>query len=66
MPRACGAAWGGGVGRQANAARVGRAKGKRCVAPAGEGRLVPDCDPATVAEEDARHQRKGSQEDDAA
>ena len=59
-------AWGVDLARQANLTLIGRAKGKRFVALAGEGRIVHDFDPATVAEEDARHQRKGSQEDDAA
>ncbi|MCH8924537.1 MAG: formate dehydrogenase accessory sulfurtransferase FdhD [Proteobacteria bacterium] len=59
-------AWGVDLARQANLTLIGRAKGKRFVALAGEGRIVHDHDPATVAEEDARHQRKGSQEDDAA
>jgi len=59
-------AWGVDLARQANLTLIGRAKGKRFVALAGEGRIVHDHDPATVAEEDARHQRKGSREDDAA
>jgi FdhD protein len=59
-------AWGVDLARQANLTLIGRAKGKRFVALAGEGRIVHDLDPASVAEEDARHQRKGSQEDDAA
>ncbi len=59
-------AWGVDLARQANLTLIGRAKGKRFVALAGEGRIVHDLDPTMVAEEDARHQRKGSQEDDAA
>ena len=59
-------AWGVDLARRANLTLIGRAKGKRFVALAGEGRIVHDHDPATVAEEDARHQRKGSREDDAA
>ncbi len=59
-------AWGVDLARQANLTLIGRAKGKRFVALAGEGRIVHDLDPATVAEEDARHQRKGGRADDAA
>jgi FdhD protein len=59
-------AWGVELARQANLTLIGRAKGRRFVALAGEQRIVHDLDPETVAEEDARHQRKGGQEDDAA
>ncbi len=54
------------LARQANLTLVGRAKGKRFVALAGEQRIVYDLDPAAVAEEDKRHQRKGGRADDAA
>ncbi len=59
-------AWGVDLARQANLTLVGRAKGKRFVALAGEQRIVYDLDPAAVAEEDKRHQRKGGRADDAA
>ncbi len=39
---------------------------RRFVALAGAERIIHDLDPATVAEEDARHQRKGGRADDAA
>ncbi|MDJ0607922.1 MAG: formate dehydrogenase accessory sulfurtransferase FdhD [Kiloniellales bacterium] len=51
-------AWGVDLARQAGLTLVGRAKGKRFIALAGEERIVFDGDPAAVAEEDARHQRK--------
>jgi FdhD protein len=59
-------AWGVDLARKADLTLIGRAKGKRFVALAGEHRLVFDADPASVAEEGARHRRKGSVEDDAA
>jgi FdhD protein len=59
-------AWGVDLARKADLTLIGRAKGKRFVALAGEHRLVFDADPAAVAEEGARHRRKGSVEDDAA
>ncbi len=59
-------AWGVDLARQANLTLVGRAKGKRFIALAGESRIVFDADPHHVADE-ARHlQRKASLEDDAA
>ncbi|HEX7007663.1 MAG TPA: formate dehydrogenase accessory sulfurtransferase FdhD [Alphaproteobacteria bacterium] len=59
-------AWGVELARKADLTLIGRAKGKRFVALAGEHRLVFDADPSSVAEEGARHRRKGSAEDDAA
>jgi FdhD protein len=59
-------AWGVELARQANLTLVGRAKGRRFVALAGESRIVFDSDPAAVAEESPRHQRKSSLADDAA
>jgi FdhD protein len=53
-------AWGVELARRANLTLVGRAKGKRFVALAGEHRIRFDSDPAAVEEEGARHQRKGS------
>jgi FdhD protein len=59
-------AWGVDLAQRANLTLIGRAKGKRFVALAGATRIVYDHDPATVAEEDMRHQRKGGRADDAA
>jgi FdhD protein len=59
-------AWGVELARQANLTLIGRAKGKRFVALAGEKRIRFDGDPEKVAEEAPRHQRKGSIADDAA
>src|SRR5246500_15522 len=59
-------AWGVELARQANLTLVGRAKGKRFVALAGEGRIRYDSDPAVVEEEAPRHRRKTSVEGDAA
>src|SRR5215472_14598230 len=59
-------AWGVELARGANLTLVGRAKGKRFIALAGEGRILFDSDPAAVAEEGARHRRKASLEEDAA
>jgi FdhD protein len=58
-------AWGVELARQANLTLIGRAKGRRFVALAGEERIVFDGDPAAVAEEDPRHHRKGAQADNA-
>jgi FdhD protein len=59
-------AWGVELARQANLTLVGRAKGKRFVALAGESRIVFDADPHHVPDESHRLQRKASLEDDAA
>jgi FdhD protein len=58
-------AWGVELACQANLTLIGRAKGRRFVALAGEERIVFDGDPAAVAEEDPRHHRKGAQADNA-
>jgi FdhD protein len=58
-------AWGVELARRADLTLVGRAKGKRFVALAGEHRIRFDSDPATVEEEAARHQRKASLVEDA-
>jgi FdhD protein len=55
-------AWGVELARQADLTLVGRAKGKRFIALAGEHRLVYDADLAKEAEEDPRHQRKGGRD----
>jgi FdhD protein len=59
-------AWGVELARRANLTLIGRAKGRRFVALAGEGRIRFDTDLAAVAEEPTRHQRKASRDDDAA
>jgi FdhD protein len=59
-------AWGVDLARQANLTLIGRARGKRFIALAGEDRIVFDADPHHVAEEPRRIQRKASLEDDAA
>jgi FdhD protein len=51
-------AWGVALARQAGLTLIGRAKGRRFVALAGEGRIVFDGDPHAVAEEPERAQRK--------
>ncbi len=53
-------AWGVDLARQAGLTLIGRAKGKRFVALAGEGRIVFDDDPRAVADEAERFQRKAS------
>ena len=57
-------AWGVELARQANLTLIGRAKGKRFVALAGESRIVFDRDPGSVEEEDRRHARKSGSGDD--
>jgi FdhD protein len=59
-------AWGVDLARRAGLTLIGRSKGKRFVALAGERRIVYDADAATVAEEDKRTRRKASVEEDAA
>lgn len=55
-------AWGVELAREANLTLVGRCKGKRFTALAGEGRIVFDAEPAYVEEESAKHWRKNSRE----
>ncbi|HZF74500.1 MAG TPA: formate dehydrogenase accessory sulfurtransferase FdhD [Acetobacteraceae bacterium] len=55
-------AWGVELAREANLTLIGRCKGKRFVALAGEERIVFDADLAYVPEESARHWRKNSAE----
>ncbi len=59
-------AWGVELAKEANLTLIGRAKGKRFVALAGEQRIVFDVDPATVADEDKRFARKAGGREDAA
>jgi FdhD protein len=53
-------AWGVELARKAELTLIGRAKGKRFVALAGEHRLLFDADPKAVGEESPRHMRKGA------
>jgi FdhD protein len=53
-------AWGVELARKANLTLIGRARGKRFIALAGEDRIVFDQDLAYVAEESAKHRRKAA------
>ena len=53
-------AWGVELARQCGLTLIGRARGKRFLALAGESRIVFDEDLAYVREESAQHRRKGS------
>jgi len=57
-------AWGVELARKANLTLVGRARGKRFVALAGEDRIVFDQDLADVAEESSKHRRKAAVHDE--
>ncbi len=57
-------AWGVELARKANLTLIGRARGKRFVALAGESRIVFDQDLRFVEEESARHQRKAAVHDE--
>ena len=59
-------AWGVELARAAGLTLIGRARGKRFVALAGEERIVYDADTSAAPDEPASAQRKGSREDDAA
>ncbi|MBL8706228.1 MAG: formate dehydrogenase accessory sulfurtransferase FdhD [Rhodospirillales bacterium] len=54
------------LARQAGLTLVGRAKGKRFIALAGQERLRYDADPSKVEDEERRHRRKGGADADAA
>jgi FdhD protein len=58
-------AWGVELARKADLTLVGRAKGKRFIALAGEHRLRFDADLSAIEEEGPRHQRKSSLVEDA-
>jgi FdhD protein len=58
-------AWGVELAQRAGLTLVGRAKGKRFVALSGAERIVFDADPHYAADEDARHRRKASVEEEA-
>ena len=53
-------AWGVDLARQIGLTLIGRCRGRRFVALAGEDRIVHDADPSAVADEPARLRRKGS------
>jgi FdhD protein len=55
-------AWGVDLARQAGLTLIGRARGKRFVALAGEERIVFDADVSGVEEEDRRFRRKAAVE----
>jgi FdhD protein len=57
-------AWGVELARKANLTLIGRARGKRFVALAGENRIVFDQDLSFVEEESAKHRRKAAVHDD--
>jgi FdhD protein len=57
-------AWGVELARKADLTLIGRAKGKRFIALAGEHRLVFDADLGRVEEEAARHGRKAARDGD--
>ncbi len=55
-------AWGVELARRANLTLIGRAKGRRFLCLAGEGRIVYDADPAAQPEEPAAQARKGGRD----
>jgi FdhD protein len=57
-------AWGVELARKANLTLIGRARGRRFVALAGEKRIVFDQDPSSVEEESAKHRRKAAVHED--
>ena len=59
-------AWGVELARQAGLTLIGRARGRRFVALAGQDRIVFDSDPQAVGEEPPRLARKASQPEDVA
>jgi FdhD protein len=59
-------AWGVALARRAGLTLIGRAKGKRFIALAGEQRIRFDADPVAVAEEPRQLRRKASRDEDAA
>jgi FdhD protein len=59
-------AWGVELARQANLTLIGRMRGRRFLALAGEGRIVFDADPKAVEDEPRSAARKGGRDADAA
>src|SRR5947209_12450347 len=57
-------AWGVDLARQVGLTLIGRARGKRFIALAGQERIVYDQNLAFVEDESARHKRQGGERDD--
>jgi len=57
-------AWGVELARKANLTLIGRARGKRFVALAGEDRIVFDQDLAAIDDESSKHRRKAAVHDE--
>ncbi|WP_116132726.1 formate dehydrogenase accessory sulfurtransferase FdhD [Tropicimonas sp. IMCC34043] len=57
-------AWGVDLARDLDMTLIGRMRGRRFTCLSGASRLVHDVDPATVAEEDRAHRRKGADRDE--
>ena len=55
-------AWGVEIAQQVNLTLIGRMRGQRFTCLEGEGRLIRDADPTTVAEEPRKSGRKGAKE----
>ncbi len=55
-------AWGVEIAQQVNLTLIGRMRGQRFTCLAGEGRLIRDADPTTVAEEPRKSGRKAAKE----
>ncbi|MNY74059.1 formate dehydrogenase accessory protein [compost metagenome] len=55
-------AWGVELAREANLTLIGRARGKRFVALAGQDRIIYDADPDAIGEEPQRLARKAGQD----
>jgi FdhD protein len=64
MSRSGFTAWGVALARQADLTLIGRAKGKRFLALAGQHRIVFDADPVAIADEPGHLQRKAGRRDD--
>ena len=64
MSRSGFTAWGVSLARQADLTLIGRAKGKRFLALAGQHRIVYDADPLHVGDEPIHLSRKSSRDDD--
>ena len=55
-------AWGVDLARQVGLTLIGRARGKRFVALAGDDRIIYDTDPTAVTDEPGHMRRKGASE----
>ena len=64
MSRSGFTAWGVSLARQADLTLIGRAKGRRFLALAGQQRIVYDTDPNRVGDEPSHLSRKASRDDD--